>query len=103
MAHSGIQGFIDGIATKVGIDSSAAETIVGTILSIIQQEADPQKVDQIFARMPGAEELAEQHAVSEPSGGLLGSLSGIADRLSGGRAGVVLAGMAQIEAANVSM
>src|SRR5205085_6272395 len=66
-------------------------------------EADPQKVDQIFAQIPGAAELANQHTLSEPSGGLMGSLSGFADRLSGGRAGVILAGMAQIEATNISV
>ena len=105
MAGSGIQSFVDSVAVKAGIEPSAAETIVGTILSVVQQEGDPQKVGQIFARLPGAAELASQHTVVEGSGGggsLLGSLSGIAEKLVGGRAGILLAAIAQIESTNVS-
>jgi hypothetical protein len=105
MAGPGIQSFIDSVAVKAGIDPSAAETIVGTILSVIQQEGDPQKVAQIFARLPGAAELASKHVVVEGSGGggLLGSLSGIAEKLVGGRVGILLAAIAQIESTNVSV
>ena len=103
MAPPGIQGFIDTVATKAGIEPSAAETIAGTILSVVQQEGDPQKVAQIFAQVPGAAELASQHVVTERGGGLIGSLSGLADRISSGRGGIILAAMAQIEATGVNI
>jgi len=105
MAGSGIQSFVDSIAVKAGIDTSAAETIVGTILSVVQQEGDPEKVAQIFGHLPGAADLARQHAVVEGSGGggLLGSLSGMAEKLVGGRVGILLAAIAQIESTNVTV
>jgi hypothetical protein len=104
MAAAGIQTFIDAVAGKAGIEPAAAETVVGTILSVVQQEGDPQKVAQLFAHLPGAAELASGHAVQEGSGGgLLGSLSGLAEKFVGGRVGIVLAGIAQIEATNISL
>ena len=37
-----IQQVIDAIAAKAGIEPAAAERAAGTILSVIQQEIDPQ-------------------------------------------------------------
>ena len=80
-----------------------AETAVGTILSVIQQEGDAAKVGQLFQQLPGAAELAQKHAVVAGSGGgLLGTLSGVADKVIGGDAGILVAALAQLEATNLS-
>src|SRR5690242_3419637 len=101
---AGIGDFVDTIATKAGVQPAAAETVVGTILSVIQQEGDGTKVGKLFDQIPGASDLAKQHVVTAGSaGGVLGALSGFADKYVGGAAGVLVAGFAQIEATNLTM
>jgi nucleoid DNA-binding protein len=48
-----IESFVEDIARRSNIDPAAAETAVRTILSVIQQEADPSKVSQLFGHLPG--------------------------------------------------
>ena len=50
-----IDGFVDDVARRSNIDPAAAETAVGTILSVIQQEANPSTVTQVFDRGSRAE------------------------------------------------
>jgi hypothetical protein len=99
-----IQSFVDEIAAKANIQPDAAETAVGTILFVIQKEGNATKVAQLFQQLPGATDLAQKHAVVAGSGGgLLGTLSGVADKVVGGDAGILVAALAQIEATNLSM
>ena len=66
---------------KAGLDAAAVETVVGTILSAIQQEGDATKVGQLFSQLSGPVELAQQYVVTAGSGGgMLGALSGSQDR-----------------------
>jgi hypothetical protein len=103
MAGTTIQSFVDTIAAKANVEPEAAETAVGTILSVIQQEGNSTKVAELFKQLPGASELAQKHAVVVGSGGgLLGTLSGVADKVIGGDAGILVAALAQIEATNLS-
>lgn len=98
-----IQSFVDSIAVKASVDPEVAETAVGTILSVIQQEGDATKVAQLFNQLPGAADLAQKHAVvAGAGGGLLGTLSGVADKVIGGDAGILIAALAQLEATNLS-
>jgi hypothetical protein len=103
MAEQTIQGFVDGIATRANVDPVAAETAVGTILSLIQQEGDAGKVAQLFNHLPGAADLAQKHPVVVGSGGGVGgALSGLAGKMIGTDAGLIVAAMAQIEETNLS-
>jgi hypothetical protein len=103
MAGATIQSFVDSIAVKANVDPEAAETAVGTILSVIQQEGNSTEVAELFKQLPGASELAQKHAVVVGSGGgILGSLSGVADKVIGGDAGILVAALAQIEATNLT-
>ena len=104
MAEETIQTFVDAIATRASIDPAAAETAVGTILSVIQQEGDAAKVSQLFNLLPGAANLAQQHPVVVGSGGGVGgALSGLASKVVGADAGIIVAALAQIEQTNLSM
>jgi hypothetical protein len=99
-----IQSFVDEIATRAKIAPDAAETAVGTILFVIQAEGSATKVDELFQQLPGAADLAQKHAVVAGSGGgILGTLSGVADKVVGGDAGMLVAALAQIEATNLTM
>ena len=94
-----IQSFVDQIAAKANLSPDAAETAVGTILFVIQKEGNATKVGQLFQQLPGAADLAQKHAVVAGSGGgILGTLGGVADKVVGGDAGILLAALAQIEA-----
>ena len=99
-----IQSFVDQIAAKANVAPDAAETAVGTILFVIQKEGSATKVGELFQQLPGAADLAQKHAVTVGSGGgLLGTLSGVADKVVGGDTGILIAALSQIEATNLSV
>jgi hypothetical protein len=83
------------VSAATGFDEPQAEKAVGIVLSLIRAEGDRQKVDELFARLPGAEELAANHAESKSGGGLLG--------LFGGAFGGPLAAVGKLQAAGLSM
>jgi hypothetical protein len=84
-----IDGFVDDVARRSNIDPTAAETAVGTILSVIQQETNPSTVTQLFDHLPGAADLAQKHAV--------------AGKVIGADAGVMVAAVAQIEQTGLTL
>src|SRR5689334_17542484 len=96
---SSIESFVDDIARRAKIDPAAAETAVGTILSVIQQEGNPSKVSQLFSALPGAADLAQKHPGGRwlSGGGIGGALSSLAGKFIGADAGVMVAALAQIE------
>ena len=99
-----IDSFIDDVAKRSNIDPAAAETAVGTILSVIQQEANSSTVTQLFDHLPGAADLAQKHAVVVGSGaGVGGALSSLAGKFMGANAGIMVAAMTQIEQTGLSM
>jgi len=99
-----IESFVDDIARRSSVDPAAAETAVGTILSVIQQEGNPSKVAQLFGHVPGAADLAQKHAVAPGSGtGIGGALSSLAGKVIGADAGVMVAALAQIEQTGLSL
>ncbi len=95
-----IQQIIDDVATKTGLDSAAAERAAGTILSVIQQEVDPTVATSVFAKIPGAADLATANAVNASSGGFLSS---IASSVLGSKAGTLAAGVTQLEASGLTL
>jgi predicted transcriptional regulator with HTH domain len=99
-----IDSFVDDVARRSNIDPAAAETAVGTILSVIQQEGNPSKVAKLFSDLPGAADLAQKHpVVSESGGGVGGALSSLAGKFIGADAGVMVAAVAQIEQTGLTL
>jgi hypothetical protein len=84
---------IDQVTAATGLDEGRAEKAVGIVLSLIRKEGDRDKVDVLFARLPGAETLAERHGQATGGGlaGLLGAFSG------------PLAAVGKLQAAGLSM
>jgi Protein of unknown function VcgC/VcgE (DUF2780) len=104
MSDLTIENFVDDIAKRSNIDPTAAETAVGTILSVIQQEGNPSKVAQLFSDLPGAADLAQKHpVVSGSGGGMGGALSSFAGKVIGADAGVMVAALAQIEQTGLTL
>jgi hypothetical protein len=69
------------IATNVGVDPDVAAKAVGAILEFLQSEGPADKVKEMLAAVPGAEELIAQ----APSGGMLsmGGVMGLGQKLMG--------------------
>lgn len=83
------------VTAATGLDETRAEKAVGIVLSLIRSEGDRHKVGELFARLPGAEALAEKHAGAKSGGGLAGLL--------GGAFGSPLAAVGKLQAAGLSM
>ncbi len=87
MALGNMDELIGRLIADIGIDRAAAERAVGIILDFLVKEGPPDKIQQLLAKLPGAEALA-QKAASENSGGLM----------SGAMGGVMGAGMRMMSA-----
>lgn len=85
-----MQDLINSITGKLGIDADTAKSAVGSLLSMIKKEGDSGPVGELFDKLPGAREMAEQGGGK--SGGLLGGIGGALGKLGGGASG--LAGLA---------
>lgn len=85
------------ISQKTGLDAARAEKALGIMLSLVKNQGDKQKVEELFAKLPGAAELAAQHGGDGAAkGGLLGMLGG-------GLMGGPLAAIGKLQAAGLTM
>lgn len=69
-----MQDLINRISENVGLEPATAEKAVGLILGFLQSEGPADKVKDMLAAFPGAEQLIAN--ASGASGGLLGGLMG---------------------------
>jgi len=92
-----MQELIARIVTKTGLDPKRAEKALGIMLSLVKTQGNQQKVGELFAKLPGADELARQHGGDgSRAGGLLGMLGG-------GLMGGPLAAISKLHAAGLNM
>lgn len=88
------------IASRLGIDEGLAEKAVGIIMSLVRDNADEDKVSQLFDQLPGAADLAERFSgESEEGGGLIGALGG----MLGGGMGSALGALGALKNAGLDM
>ena len=64
---------INRITEHVGIDAEKAQSAVGMILGFLQKEGPQERIAEMLAAMPGAQDLIEK---AGGGGGLLGGLIG---------------------------
>jgi hypothetical protein len=62
------------LVANAGVDAAAAEKAVGIILDFLKKEGPPDKVQELFAKLPGAEALA---ARQENEGGGMFAMGGL--------------------------
>lgn len=86
---------IERVERATGLDGERAEKAVGIILGLLRSQGEPSKVDALFAKIPGAEDLASRYG-GKQSSGLLG-------RLGGGLMGAPLVAVSQLQAAGLGM
>ena len=94
-----IDQLVTQIANKVGLPEEMARQGVGVVLGLLKKEGDPGPVGELFAKIPGAENLASQYAEgAEKAGGGLGAgLMGRLGGLMGGKAGGAMSAMAAFQ------
>lgn len=92
-----MQDLIDRIVAATGLDAGRAEKALGIMLSLVKTQGNQAKVGELFAKLPGAAELAARHGGDGAGrGGLLGLLGG-------GLMGGPLAAISKLSAAGLSM
>ena len=92
-----MQELIARIVTKTGLTPERAEKALGIMLSLVKTQGNQQKVGELFALLPGANELAQRYGGDgAPAGGLLRILGG-------GLMGAPLAAISKLQAAGLSM
>lgn len=72
------------LVANAGVDAAAAEKAVGIILDFLKKEGPPDKVQELFGKLPGAEALAAQQE-AEGGGGMfaMGGLMGAGTKMMG--------------------
>ena len=98
------QDIVSQVATRLGLDQSAAENTVGTILSVIDHEAEGTQVDALFDKLPGARDLAQRYDVmaADPSSGGGGLMDMLGSAL-GEKAGALLKGVSRLKQAGLTV
>jgi hypothetical protein len=92
-----MQDLIDRVVKKTGLDAAKAEKALGIMLSLVKTQGNQQKVEELFAKLPGAAALAAKHGGDgSKSGGLLGLLGG-------GLMGGPLAAVSKLTAVGLNM
>lgn len=92
-----MQELIDRVATRTGLSPEVAEQAAGIMLSLVRNQGDKNKVEQLFAALPGAAELAAQHGGDGAKGG------GLLGMLGGGLMGGPLAAVTKLQSAGLNM
>lgn len=92
-----MQDLITRISSQTGLTPEKTEKALGIMLNLLKTQGNPGKVSELFARLPGAAELAaRQGGDGAGRGGLLGMLGG-------GLMGGPLAAISKLTAAGLSM
>ena len=104
------QDIVNTVSQKAGLDQATTEKVVGTIFSVLEHEADGTSASSFFARIPGADALAQKYDVMAASaaggtsgGGLLSSLQGALGGVLGEKAGALINGVAALKASGLDM
>lgn len=69
------------LVANVGVEREAAEKAVGIIFEFLRNEGPPDKVQALMERMPGAEQLMEQHEVAGGGGFAMGGIMGAGSKM----------------------
>jgi len=85
------------IVAKTGLDRARAEKALGIMLSLVKTQGNQQKVGELFAMLPGADELTKRHGSDGSRGG------GLLGMLGGGLMGGPLAAIGKLQAAGLNM
>jgi hypothetical protein len=92
-----MQELIDRVSAATGLDKAKAEKALAIMLSLVKSQGNQAKVDELFAKLPGAAELAAK------SGGDGAGKGGLLGMLGGGLMGGPLAAITKLQSAGLNM
>lgn len=92
-----MQSLISKITLATGLEPLKAEKAVGILLNLVATQGDKTKVAELFAKMPGAAELATAHGGDGAGGG------GLMGMLAGGMMGGPLAMITKLQAIGLNV
>ncbi|RWC82029.1 MAG: hypothetical protein E5W65_25215 [Mesorhizobium sp.] len=102
-----VQDIVNTVSQKAGLDQATTEKVVGTIFSVLEHEAEGTSASSFFAKIPGADALAQKYDVmAAPAGGgggFLSSLQGALGGVLGEKAGALVNGLAALKASGLDM
>lgn len=105
-----VQDIVNTVSEKAGLDQAVTEKVVGTIFSVLEHEAEGTSASSFFAKIPGADGLAQKYdvmaagAAAGGSGGdLLSSLQGVLGGVLGEKTGALINGIAALKASGLDM
>jgi hypothetical protein len=70
-----MQELIETIVSCTGLDRAKAEHALGTMLALVKRNGDKARAQELFARLPGASELAAEHSGGRFTSGPLATVS----------------------------
>ena len=65
------------VTQATGLEASTAQKAIGIILAYLKKEGPPAEVSQLFAAIPGAEQVAAQSDDGGSGGGLMSMMGGM--------------------------
>lgn len=92
-----MEELIAAVAAKTGLTPEKAEQGIGIVLSLVLSQGDKARVEELFAKLPGAAELATRWGGDGARGG------GLLGMLGGGLMGGPLAAIGKLQAAGLGM
>ncbi|AGB45819.1 hypothetical protein LB524_01605 [Mesorhizobium sp. ESP6-5] len=102
-----VQDIVNTVSQKAGLDQATTEKVVGTIFSVLEHEAEGTSASSFFAKIPGADALAQKYDVmAAPAGGgggFLSSLQGALGGVLGEKAGALVNGLAALKASGLDL
>jgi hypothetical protein len=93
-----MQDLIDEITKATGLAPERTEQALGIMLNLLRTQGNREKTDALFAKLPGAAELASRHGGDGAGGG-----GGLLGMLAGGMMGGPLAAVSKLSALGLSM
>ena len=90
-----MQELISAVSTRLNLAEGEAEKAVGIMLSLVREHGNDSMVSELFEKLPGATELAEQYEDTPSAGGLLG--------MFGSAVGGPLAMLSRLKGAGLSL
>ena len=92
-----MEELIANIASKMGISEELSKKAVSMVLSLVRQQGDDSLVGQLFDKMPGAADLADEGTSTLESGKGGGGLMGMVGGMLGGGAGQVMSAVSLLQ------
>ena len=96
-----MEDLIRNIAERLGLDEETAQSVVGSLLSLVRDTSDEKDANALFDQLPGAKELVESQQEGDSGGG--GGLMDMLGGMLGGSLGSAMSVFSQLQGKGLDM